>query len=107
MATITMDRSGMNLRQALLQALQESSSDHELAGIIVDSGLLKAIFSQATCTEAEVRERLNYSTPDAVRAAISKARAGKGNFPLPVMEGRHWSVSSVDQYRESSQRAKR
>lgn len=101
-----MNRTETNLREELLHALQEARSDRELAGIIVDSGLLNTILTEATCTEAEVRERLNYSTSDAVRAAISKARAGKANFPLPVLEGRHWSVSSVDQYRESSQRAK-
>lgn len=93
-----------SLHDLVTDALTSTDTEAQLARAIVDSGALEQIMAKGTLDEEAVRKRLEYSSPDALRAAVSKARHKKGHLPLPVAEGRRWARSAVDQYRKARRR---
>lgn len=93
-----------SLEDRITDVLTSTVNDAELAKTLVDSGVLAEIIRRGTYDEDAVQKRLNYSSPAALRAALSKARRRKATFPLPVMEGRRWARSAVDEYRKTHRR---
>lgn len=94
-----------SLEDRITDALTSTENDTELAKNLVDSGVLAEIIRRGTYDEDAVQKRLSYSSPAAMRAALSKARRRKATFPLPVMEGRRWARSAVDDYRKTRRRS--
>lgn len=94
------------LKELINQALSEAATDDELARKLADSGALEQIVTLGTYDEDTVQERLNYASRAALRAGVSKARRNKGTFPIPVIDGRHWPRSAVEEYRGRQQQAK-
>lgn len=90
-----------SLRELLEEALASTTTDVELATTLVDSGAIDVIVQRGTYDDQAVLERLSYASAAGMRAAVSKARRSKGSFPIPKLEGRRWSRTEVDTYRNS------
>jgi len=89
-----------SLRELLEAALAATSTESDLAKMLVDSGSLDEAIRLGTYDEQEVIQRLSYASEAALRAAVSKARRSMGTFPLPRVEGRRWSRTDVEKYRK-------
>lgn len=94
------------LKELITQALNETTNDEDLAQKLAASGALEQIVALGTYDEDIVQDRLNYATRAALRSGISKARRNKGTFPIPIIDGRHWARSEVEEYRARQQQAK-
>lgn len=95
-----------NLTKLITEALADASNDTDLAKKLVDSGALTEIARLGTYEEHTVQDRLDYASSAALRAVLSKVRRNMGSFPLPVLEGRLWSRSSVDNYSQRTRSSK-
>lgn len=93
-----------SLRNLVAQALASADSDAELARTLVSTGALVEIVRRGTYGDVEVKNKLTYSSTHVLRAAVSKARRGKGGVPTPILEGRRWSRAEVDHYRRTRSR---
>jgi len=96
-----------SLKNQLTQILNNSTTDTELAQDIVDSDLLSQILQQATYTETQTQQQMQYASPESFRAVLSKAHRGQGTFPLPILEGPHWSRTEIDAYKKQHRSARR
>jgi len=94
------------LKELITQALNDATSDEDLAEKLAASGALEQIVALGTYDEDAVQDRLNYATRAALRSGISKARRNKGTFPIPLIDGRHWARTTVEEYRARQQQAK-
>lgn len=94
-----------SLEDLITEALTSARNDAELARSLVESGALEQIVRLGTYDDATVQKRLDYASEAGMRAAVSKARRGKGAFPLPILDGRRWSRASVDRYRKDRRRS--
>lgn len=94
-----------SLKELITEALTSAHNDAELARSLVESGALEQIVQLGTYDDATVQKRLDYASEAGMRAAVSKARRGKGAFPLPILDGRRWSRVSVDRYRKDRRRS--
>ncbi|MGP5220663.1 hypothetical protein ACTXMB_15115 [Arthrobacter rhombi] len=92
------------LEELIAEAMATSSDDTELAKALVESGALDEIVRRGTYDDTAVQKRLDYSSGAGLRAAVSKARHGKGAFPLPILEGRRWSRVAVEKYNKVRRR---
>lgn len=90
-----------SLEDLITDALTSTDSDTALAEALVDSGAAAEILRRGTYNEESVLDRLNYSSPSALRAALSKARRQKSSFPIPIAEGRRWSRTAIEAYRRN------
>lgn len=93
-----------SLKELIEKCLASTDNETELARALVDSGALERIVERGTYGDATVLHRLKYSSEAGLRAAVSKARKNKGSFPLPILEGRRWPKSTVDEYRKTQKR---
>lgn len=87
-----------SLKDLITEALTSTKSDAALARALVDSGALAEIIQHGTYSEETVRTRLNYASPAALRAVLSKARRKKSSLPIPVTEGRRWGQTAIEAY---------
>lgn len=93
-----------SLKELIEDALASTDNDADLAKALADSGALEEIVRQGTYGDAVVRQRLNYASEASLRAALSKARRTMGAFPVPILEGRRWARSTVEEYRKGHRR---
>lgn len=92
------------LEELIASALSTTNDDTQLAKTLVASGALAEIIRRGTYDEATVQKRLNYASANGIRSALSKARHNKGSFPEPIVEGRRWARTEVEEYRKTKRR---
>lgn len=86
----------MTLISAVRDALQSATTDEDLAQLLLSDQILTATLESASMTEAEVNEALGYAE-GTLRALSRRSKA----FPAPVLVGKRWRTTEIQQYRET------
>lgn len=79
-----------------------AEDDVQLAQRLIDAGVITRALEEATVSDAEARQMLDYS-PDSFRATINQTVS----FPGPVVAARRWAVADLQQYLQQHRRPHR
>lgn len=95
------DAQTVSLEEQIRAALDTpgAENDVKLAQRLIDAGVITRVLEEATVSDAEARQMLDYS-PDSFRATINQTIS----FPGPVVVARRWSVADLQQYRQQHRR---
>lgn len=79
-----------------------AGDDVGLAQRLIDAGVITRALEEATVSDAEARQMLDYS-PGSFRATINQTVS----FPDPVVAARRWAVADLQQYLQQHRRPHR
>lgn len=89
----------MTLFEMVRQALNDASTETELAEALAGAEILSRVVEEATWTDQQVQEALIYA-PGTLKAIRRKSTA----FPTPAVGERRWRRSEIQVYRRDHAR---